>query len=539
MLAKIVRFASQCKTRLGLGMVSLFAVVCISGGCFGAVAQAASNPNLPPTAQAVTLNTYGSLPVVVLNLTQSMINMTVSTSSSAYGNGIPLAIGYPGVYYGSPSPIFSNILNPGATPDGNSSASLTPFAQILPPASQLSPVKSATAGKTQSVTPIDSIAFNNNYGFVSIFTAFPSWTSPAAFNNTQYVSLDNFTNGGANPTSGPYGAYAGYYNVVAGSPSGNGANITKSGDSVTAYGLNAAQATTYSINLQLRSGGQQAAMFKININSLGAGNSGDVPVKGTSSDSILQIMHSGLDLFGDFEVFLEGDPVGIAEVLAGVPAMMNSSTAASHSNTNVDGNSTTYKASSAGINVSATATEFNDTNGEALNLWSGDSQALEYQVQAPDGTYANLPLIQQNAILLTTWRQMPIANYGVNLPNSADTLFVLVVNNGVYASNQVQQYINSNSGNQSSTAVRIYKPTKEMAQDTLKILGMLTSLAKDNPRDAAYLVEMFGTSGKIKAAANNPSEMSTVNNKLRAMFERYERVEPACEQLLKKLAQKR
>ena len=50
----------------------------------GSVALADNEPPTPPTATAVELNTFGSLPVVILNLTQSTISFTMTTNSAFY-----------------------------------------------------------------------------------------------------------------------------------------------------------------------------------------------------------------------------------------------------------------------------------------------------------------------------------------------------------------------------------------------------------------------------------------------------------------------
>ena len=198
---------------------------------------------------------------------------------------------------------------------------------------------------------------------------------------------------------------------------------------------------------------------------------------------------------------------------------------------------TNYPAKSAGINVSATAT-FSDTNGEKLVAYEGDSQSLIYEVQGADGTYAKLPLIQQNAVMITTWRQKPVDNYGVELNvNSADTLFVTVLNNGVYASNQVQKYINQPS-NSAMSSVAKYKPTKAQAADTLKILGILTAMAKNAPQDANYIVETFGIRGKYDKIKHDPNAVKTMNQELKAIFEKHSKALPAIEPYLSKLAQK-
>src|SRR5665647_1520223 len=93
--------------RLGLSLVLALSAVS------GTAAATDGAPPTPPTATSVALNTYGSLPIVVLNLTQSPINMTISTNSGSYGAALPIAAGLPGVYYPSngTTPVFNNIVS--------------------------------------------------------------------------------------------------------------------------------------------------------------------------------------------------------------------------------------------------------------------------------------------------------------------------------------------------------------------------------------------------------------------------------------------
>ena len=158
-----------------------------------------------------------------------------------------------------------------------------------------------------------------------------------------------------------------------------------------------------------------------------------------------------------------------------------------------------------------------------------------YEVQGPANQL--LPLAQQNAVFVTTWRQSPQNNYGVTLPNGADTLFVVVLNQGVYASNQIQQYINNTAPAQMAGGAR-YQPTRAQAEDSAKILGILTAIAKQNPQDAKLILDLFGVRGKFSQLKNDPAGLKQLNVQLRTVLEKYKNQHPVLEQYLTKLAQK-
>ena len=481
----------------------------------GEVARADNTPPSPPTSTAVALNTVGSLPVVVLNLTQSPIDMNLNTNSAFYTNfypmPFPLAAGLPGVYYAVMSngntATFSNITSPNAIPTTYSSYSLFPV----------------VSGVTPNSPTVDNITFSNNYDLMSLFTIFPSWTTPAAFNNVQYVTVNNMKN---------LGAAANSYSVVSGYPNGNAQKITTQGNFTTAKALNAAQPAMTSIGLSLLSNQNAAATYNINI------VSGGTPLNATpaqNSDSILKAMQSAYYVVADCAAVEKRDSSGLSDYFAGITATMDAIvTAGSTNNRSTNATILTdpgYPSPSKGINISATAT-FNDSNGESLVAAAGDSQSLLYEVQST--TNQTLPLLQQNAVFVTTWRQKPASYFSVN---AADTLFVTVLNEGVYASNQVQQYINSNSASSALGAAR-YTPTSEQAQDTLKILAILTALAKDHPQDIKTIIDMFGIHGKYEKIKNDPSAVKNLNIELKAIFERYKNEVPDIEKYLAKLAQK-
>ena len=483
----------------------------------GNIAQADGQSPTPATSQFVALNTIGSLPVVVLNLTMSPISLSVSTTSSFYNNGasaFPLAAGLPGVYFAG-SPAFNNI----TTPNNSTLPSLN------------TPVTGVSANKGPNV--IDSISFSNSYDWMSLFTLFPSWTTPVTISKQQYVSLNDFGN------NAPYGAAAGNYNVVSGYPSGNGGVANKSATNAAA--LNAAQATTTTINLALQL--TPYPNYQIKISSLGGGTSGNVAAP--NNFSLLNAMHTALTIVTDITTLASGDPLGIADYAAGIPATIAGIVSSTSTNTDVSTN-TQYPAQSKGIQVSASMSSLTiplpTPMGEnmsqlSLSLKSGDSQSLMYKTQATQAAYGQpLPLTMQNAVFITTFRQAP-GNTGSLERNSTDTLFVTVLNEGVYASKQVQQYINSNNSSQMTGAEK-YKPTKEQAQDTLKILAILTALSKDRPQDAKTIIDMFGSEGKYDSLKNDPNAMKNFNIELKAILERYKKAVPDVERYLANLARK-
>jgi hypothetical protein len=501
-----MNFSRGAMSRIALSLILALGVF------FGAVAQADSTtPQLPspPSSQYVVLGSYGSLPVVVLNLTQSAINFNVSTTSGAYGTTLPLAAGLPGVYMnqGGATAMFNNILTPNTPPNGTaSSASLIP--QVV-----LNPSTNAIA-----VNPAAS------YGWMSLFTVFPSWSQPGSYNQVVYQTLSGLTNQGAAATQ---------YGVVSGYPDGNTKNASGSSHSTTASALNAAQAVNTYINLYLMNNGATAATYKIDINSLGGGTSGNIPQESTGV-AILKAMHCILDVATNISVFAAGDPLGIADYIAGLPATVSGIISQGNSaNAGVVTNAA-YPARSLGVHVSASAL-FSDNNGEVLTPVEGDSQSLFYQVKS--GTNQALPLFQQNGVIITTFRQKPNINVGVPLPNGADILFVAIVNQGVYASQQLQGYINNNAGQQAVGAT-LSKPIRDQADDMIKILGVLTAIAQKDPQDAKYIIDMFGIHGQYPRIKDDSTAVKAMNSQLQAIFDKYSRELPAAATYAAKLAGK-
>lgn len=484
--------------------------------CLVAAATASGAAATPP-ANSVELNTYGSLPVIIFNLTQSAVDLTVSTNSSFYTNGatpFPLVIGLPGIYYsnGGTTASLANIAN--TNPLSLSNASLNPLGSL----------------KNNNIT------FSNSYDWMSLFTLFPSWTAPGSYSNMQYLAMSNLNNQGAAANS---------YSMLSGYPSGNAKNATAKGDFTSGGALNAGQAAVTAINLNLRNApppGSEAitygATYSIAVNSKGAGTPGNPP-SGFTAASILGALHMALDIITDCATLASGDALGIIDYIAGVPATLEGMV----DNASVNAYTTTdasYKAASAGIYVTAAAT-FNQAfpqtfvpyTGTSASPYQGDSQSQIFEVAT---TSASLPLALQNYVAFTTWRQSP-SNTGSTERTAADTLIVTILNNGVYASNQLQQYLNGTSAAAASGGAR-YKPTREQAQDTLNLLTILTALAKNHPQDAKTILDMFGMRGKYLAVRHDPNALRNLNVELKTVLERHRAELPAIVPYLAKLERK-
>ncbi len=504
-------FSGGTMFRIALSLILALSVLS------GPVAAADGQAPTPPTATSVALNTYGSLPMVVLNLTQSPINMNLSFNApngyatTGWPVSLPIAAGLPGVYYlnGTQTATFANILTPNLTPSNNGNFSLNPI---------------ATLDSQNNAT------FSKNSGWASMFTVFPSWTLSGMHKQVQFVKLGNELNN--------QGAAAYNSEVLTGYPSSNAKNITSNTGAVSANVLNAGQAATATLKMNLLNpNGTVQAAYDININSLGGGTSGSVAIP-QSGFSILHALHTAADILADGKTAIEGDPLAIIDLIDGIGETVDGIvTAVSNANsTNV--NVTTdkaYPATSKGINVTAKADAASFPSGATLTAYAGDSQSLMYEVQGPANQ--QLPLTQQNAVFVTTWRQSPQNNYGINLPNGADILFVVVLNQGVYASNQVQQYINNNAPTQMAGGAK-YQPTKAQAQESAKILEIMTAIAKKNPQDAKLIIELFGVRGKHDQVKNDPAAMKNLGVQLKTVLEKYKNELPAVGQYLTKLAQK-
>ena len=165
----------------------------------------------------------------------------------------------------------------------------------------------------------------------------------------------------------------------------------------------------------------------------------------------------------------------------------------------------------------------------------GNNDYLVYTSQV-SATSKALPLEMQNTMFIATTRQPSPGNNSIGDRNSADTLIILIINEGLYSANQTQQFLNSNAPVKSALA---YKPTKEQAVDSLRILGILTAISKKSPQDAQKIIELFGFYGQHEKTKNDPNAAAGIKIKLKEVLEKYQREIPAIEPYLVKLAQKR
>lgn len=463
--------------------------------------SAASTTSIPPTATAINLKTYGALPVMVLNLTQSNINIDISSTNpnhytTSSGPGLPIAIGLSGVSYlqsNGYTPTLTNPYSPGTAVNGSISASLMPVASV------------ATAATPQ-------------WNFMNMFTLFPSWTGRATFNNVQYVGLTNLENQGA-------AAYS--YNVVSGYPNGNGSNISVSGDYTSAKALNAAAATGCSINLHLQSGNVKSAAYSININSLGAGSSDNAPPP--AKTSILSVLNNILTVVGDVMVVL--DPTDVFFKTSMAIGALSSLQSMQGQIPNQTPNA--YTATSKGINVSASAS-FYIPNGdvawtnETFTLYQGDTDALTYTMVQTGSNNYEITEAQNNAVFITTWRQYPQNTSSIER-NPADLLIVAVINQSLYSSQQLTQHLAQ------TVAPTQSKLTREQARDSAKVLSVLSTIRKERPKDAQYIVEMFGIHGKYEEIKKNPNELKALNRRLKEILSPYRSTAQVIEQSFLKL----
>jgi len=449
------------------------------------------------TSTPIQLATYGSLPVIVLNLTNSQINFDISTTNPTYyinsnGWGLPIVAGLSGVYYPKSDGTTTTVTNPynQGLSGGANLASLEPVSGVTSAASQLN--------------------------FMNMFTLFPSWTGAATINKVQYVALANLTNQGAAATS---------YNVVDGYPDGNGADVwKKSSDYTSAMGLNAAASTTCSINMDLVNNNVKQATYNININSLGKGSPNIPKAQTTSITSILDSILTGA---GNVITILSGaDAFDIIEM--GVGALSSIQGIYEQSQIDPAVNVPAYNAASKGITVSATAT-FHDGGNETFSLTQQDNDSLTYQVVPPANTDQNFSLANQNSVLITTWRQCAQNTSVTTERNAADLLIVAVINEAYYSSLQLTQHLTQ------TVAPSQQKPAKEQVQSTKEVLGILTAIAKQHPQEAQYIVEIFGVHGKYKEIKKDPGALKIIDTRLKEILKPYKNEAMVIEQYLTKL----
>lgn len=472
-----------------LALIILIVSVVLSGG----VAQADSPGTPPPAGTAVQVQTYGVLPVMLMNLTQSPINFNISTNqSAAYTTkaNVPIAIGLSGVAYpqaGGATPLFSNPTTPFVLPSGATNASLQPVAAA-----------SGAAG-------------NTNFSFVNAFAMFPSWSSAVNFPGTTYVPY-TYASGGASMGGTPGSQETGLYNNYA---------------QQAAYGQSMAATSTSTINLNpVSSSGASLPGYSININSLGGATSAYQAQQSTfppKQDWVEDV----LTLLVDIETIAEPTPIGVADMVYGIyKSIKEMLDSGSESYTNAP-----YPATYKGINV--TAALAGNAGALTFPLTSGNSSYLVYET-TPANTTTTLPLEQQNTVVVYTWRTSP-QNTSTNERNSADTLVVMVINQGVYAASQMQQTLNNNAPAQAGAAKLQYKPSKEQAQDSLKLLAILGKISQKSPQDAKQLMDAFGLHTKNAKPSHAPNVQAGNRKTLREVLEKHRSVMPEIEHYLAKL----
>jgi len=473
----------------------------------GAVTQPATVAAAPaPAIVPIQLQTFGALPVMVLNYTQTPINIQLYQGAQTTGYGstyMPIAIGLSGVtYYNDSNPSIKNITDPSGT---------KPTLSALPAIPPASP-------NTQIVSAGD---------YMSLFTLFPSWSVPytqKALGPNNFFTSDTLKNTGALPDPATLVPYE-----VSNKNSGRPAMgiLDSSVPSTLSMFLTPLDATT----------GKSLANYSINIKNLGAGTSSyqPMPIPSTGPGWWDFIMPIAVDI----QSICTLDPLGIGAMVIGMPATIETIKSMNNPADNPDGyqQNTANPVKSAGLNVTASGRTFSINAPFSFTQGNTDSSVYQILADPSDATsYANLPLSQQNAVVIATYRQTPNLNGSDQARNSADLLIVAVINEAVYSANQAQQCMNNSM--LQGAAKPIYKPTKEQAADTLKLLAIISAIAEKNPQDAQKIVKMFGTHGQYQKLKNNPSAVKALTSQLKAIFEKYQKDLPGIQQYLTKLAQK-
>jgi hypothetical protein len=452
----------------------------------GTFAEAAAIPT-------VQLQTYGVLPVMVVNLTQSPINYNISFSNaSAYTQAqAPVAIGLHGWSYiasGNATALFNNPTTPNTTPSGVTNPSLSPAVFSAP-----------------GVAPVYSL--NQNYSFLNSFALFPSWNNRVSFPDTNYLTAY------VAPGATTLGAAIG--------PSGNVINNIGPINS-TAYGQSMANTSTCNINLNLQ-GTSGVATYQVQIVSEGGQTGAYQPAQ--SNGNPIDWWDTTLKIIGDIDSLATKDPVAIGVGILGIPDTIRG--IADSYNTNSNLTNKPYPATYKGIEVAATAVSL--PTGATFSSTNGNSDYSVYETNSPQPD-------QDNYLFFATWRQKGPGNTSMPDRLSADNLVVVVINKGLITANQTQQFLNNNALTQSAMH---YKPTKEQAEDSLKILAILTAISKKSPQDAKTIFDLFGFNGEYEKTKNNPNAVANAKVKLKEVLEKYQRELPVIEPYLVKLAQKR
>ena len=390
---------------------------------------------------------------------------------------------------GGAIPFFSNPTTPATMPNGAANASLQPAALS------------------------SGAASNTNFSFVNAFALFPSWSGSVNFSSTTSAKYQ-YSNSGASMGATP-------------GPSNENNNYSVA--QIQAAVQSMANPSASSINLNLISStGAALPGYAIHINSLGGATSAyqseqsTFPPKQDWVDDILTLLV-------DLDTLAEPNPITVSDMVYGIyksiREMLDSGSSEEYTNA-------PYPATYKGINVTAALAATG--GGLALPMQSGNSSYLVYNTAAANSA-ATLPMEEQNSLIVYTWRTSP-QNTSTNERNSADTLVVVLINNGVYAAAQMQTSLNSPSNALSSAAKRQYKPRREESQDTFKLLEIITVISKKNPQDAQKLLELFGMNGQYGKAKHDPHALAGIRLKAKEIFEKHKAEIPAINPYLVKLA---
>lgn len=495
-------FFKRTKTMLRNGLpykatLVLALLLAINSFSGAAALAAAAQPNTI-SAQAIQLQTYGTLPVMIFNLTQSPINFGVSSDHSAnyISGGYPIAIGLSGMFNPQSTGdtiAFPNVTTPFVPADGVVSASLMPAV-----------IGTTTAGTT-------TYAANSKWSFMNVFNFFPSWSGSVNYGKTQYGAFGSINSLGATP--GPVGVQ------FAAAPS------------VTAYAQSMNNESNASIWMKLYGGTTTPiAEYTIGIQSLGGAVSAYQP--NSSSQNPVDWLGIGMGIMGDIDSFCNPDVYDMAGVLYG---LYNSFAGMFQTVSDPLTTNQAYPAKYNGVTVSTAS-----TTGTQLGTMTLLDGSVNYQMNVMTAT-TSLPIEQQNGVFAMTWRQAPQGT-SVNERNSADTLIVVVINNGLYSSNSVQnvinKYLNSGSPSQISSTGLLPKSTKEQAADTFKILEIIKAIAQKDPQDAKSIIDTFGFNGQYQKEKNNPAAIAKMKASLKTIFAKHQQEIPTIKPYLTKMEQK-
>lgn len=467
-------------------VLPLVLVLCLFSGSV-AWADSPPAPTPPPPNTSIQLQTYGTLPVMILNLTASFINYSVTPGvPSAYTQaGAPVAIGLHGWSYvsGSSTPTFNNPTTPNTVPNGMNGMNNP----------SLNPVATPVAN-TSNYQP------STNLSFLNVFNLFPSWSGAVQFPNTNYQNFTSSSGASLGATPGPaLNTTPAWYTT----------------QPATAYAQSMSGVSNTTINLDIAG----FTTYTVNINSLGGKTSGAQTPSPNSSSSPTNWLTPIVDVIGDVAILADPDVIAVSVMLYG---LYESIKALVDSPPNPNYTNVPYPAAYNGIGVTA--------SGGYLYALDGSNNFLMYGQTKP-----NISMTQsgfQNGVFLYTWR-MGQSNTGSQERNSADTLVVAVISEAIYTAYQARQFIHNPSAATATNAR--YNPTKEQAEDTWKLLGILTAIAKKNPQDSQKIIELFGFHGQYAQTKHDPNAVAGIKPKLKEVFIKYQREFPVIEQYLAKL----